>query len=202
MLPPQVCSGARFRTVGYLADRFSPGRLGSELKWYLRLMKAMNEALKALRIARGLTQPELSARIREKTERQIGANRLCEWERGKSFPSLYSLHATLIAMDTDFHGFQNALDGKLSLFGEDENEPIMELGYRRLKLDPSARQRIRETFQLLDQIQEFMREPQNPEWGNRQPRRGRRVPRRGMSLTRRGRRIGGGRPGVRMRPIG
>ena len=69
--------GCPFRTVDYLADRFSLGLLGFELEWYVRLMIAVNEALKALRIARGLAMLELSARIREKTARHIGSNRMC-----------------------------------------------------------------------------------------------------------------------------
>ncbi len=112
-------------------------------------------------MAKGLTQADLATRIREKTKSRIKANRLSEWERGKTVPSLGSLNAILVALDTDFRGLQDALDGKLSPSADDDPGDLfgdfLAQGRRRLEVDPAARQRIRKTFELVGEIPEIVR---------------------------------------------
>ncbi len=127
-----------------------------------RLLHRLPHALRAIREAEGLTQTSLAARIREKTGQRIKASRLSEWEKGRSTPSCGSLAAILVALDTDFRGLQDALDGKLSPFVEEDDEEIDELvgdflGRRRLEVDPAARQRLRDLMKMSAEFPDLVR---------------------------------------------
>lgn len=113
-----------------------------------------------------MTQTSLAARIREKTGQRIKASRLSEWEKGRSTPSFGSLTAILVGLDVDFHGLQDALDGKLSPFADEDSDDddLTELvgdfltqGRRRLEADPVTRERLRRLMKILAEFPAVVR---------------------------------------------
>ncbi len=126
------------------------------------MIEKLPQALRTLRESRGLNQTELAARIRRKTNRRVTPSRVSQWERGQALLSLESLDAILTGLEADFGDLQRALNGEVG--EEDEpstGEPLvdafLEHSQKRLELDSAARQRIRETFQRVNEIPELVR---------------------------------------------
>ena len=118
---------------------------------YDETLRALPMVMRRLRLRAGhKTQKSALRAIRRKTGARVTAARICEWESGRTVPSLRSLYAFLLGLGYDLKALQDEVD-HVAGSGVPLPEPVRENAQQR-----NAR-RLRELEEAARELEKLSR---------------------------------------------